>query len=116
MKSKEIAKNIIHYYNQNRQVGHTTQTLNSVTDSLVVCSNHASACGLSKKFHGNNTNTFLSVYELDYALIGHRKPIVFDNHALCIILQNLVNDMEALEKVNNYLDTKLKGIQEILNT
>ena len=96
MKIKEILNELLTYYNVNRGVGHTTLMKKGVDnydgDKIIVCYNykHANAIGLNK-------NDVVTIHNLKN-LRGIKSPIIIDNAAMVIILQDAINEIEKLEK------------------
>ncbi len=124
MKVIDKINTILNYYNINRQVGHTTKMLDGVDSDTIVITHNMHMSNIIKR---NKNTKIASINNLD-ALRGYNLPIVFDNAAIQVLLEearkeivrltNLVNleytpKIFNLDKNENEYEEKLKEIIEL---
>jgi chemotaxis protein CheY-P-specific phosphatase CheC len=107
MNIKEKLKQLAHYYDVTRQVGHTTLMLEgakNTKDCIVVTHNQVMGESVQQMANQKVKTVSLSSPNL---LRGFKKPIVFDNCALYVLFLESVREMDRLEEENKKLKKKL---------
>lgn len=93
--NEKAADEIIQYYHQTRLAGHTETNLSRLEgDFWVVVSTQRDIENLSLKYN-IPPERFVTLWNFYEKTAGSRKPLVFDNWALCQLLGGLKNDLAA---------------------
>lgn len=102
MNIKNVLTEIIVYYAKNRQRGHSTVTLNGVknTNGKVIVADKSE---MLQGFYPMSQCILLGM--IPEGLRGRQDPLVFDNHALTIVLNEALNEITRLEKELNIART-----------
>ena len=112
--SYEIARNLIDYFNINRQVGHTSVVLNGArhVDCTMVVHDESMAEYIEKhiSYGRPHLTTLQRVY---YNMCGSHLPLVIDNYALVILLEGLTREVDLQRSEKEKLKDKLKTINSI---
>lgn len=96
MKTCEKVKFLIHYYDSNRMVGHTTKTIDGADDGTIVIVNNMHMAKRIKELFPTKRLTFVSLNNLDI-LRGCHSPIVFDNAAIYSLLHEIRDNVKEWE-------------------
>jgi hypothetical protein len=119
MKLKEKLEILRDYYDKTRGIGHTTlmkKGTDNVKDKLILGFNKESCEELGYKYDES-----ISWHNLNYAnLLGQNKPLVIDNGAMCLILNETLEEIDRLEEINKLENMKmnldkLEGFEAALN-
>jgi len=88
--TKDQIAELLHYYQSNRQVGHTTSAIEGAknSDCFYIVLNSESGKQIKNTYKNIKP---ISIYEL-YKLQGTKKPIVFDNAVLHLFFFETLKD------------------------
>lgn len=98
---KQDLKNLVNYYEHNRQVGHTELMLNGVvnTDKSIVLSHSFAYCKcIDKRIGRKNFTNDITMYGSTEYLVAHDEPLAIDNAMLHMLFSAALKEIESLEK------------------
>lgn len=109
MKFRNIALEIVNYYNTRRQKGHTWTLMNGArsNNAIVAAANSDQVKLLKQEYY--DVEVILPLHDLKYSLRGADDPLVLDHHAIAELLLGLVKEIDMVTEVNNELREKLKA-------
>lgn len=110
MDIKNKLSNIVMYYDVTRQVGHTSSTLEGAfnSDCIFLTHNVEFAKHLEDKYKLCCHKIQFQSIGSKHALVGHKKPIIFDNSALHMLfkesLDQMVKDELEIRKLRHKIE------------
>ena len=107
-------KDILRYYDVNRQCGHTTAMLEGARSvkSIIITHNQRFADQLKEKDPDNIEA--MSIESVDH-LMGRNDPIIFDNAAIFALLNEVDKELNRLQSDNRSLRSKLDQVKSIVD-
>lgn len=112
--NEKIADEVIQYYHLTRGSGHTETNLSRLEgDYWVVVSTQNDIENLSPKYN-IPPERFVTLGDFYEKTVGSRKPLVFDNFALCELLGGLKNDLAAKQVRIDKMKTKISKVVDTI--
>jgi hypothetical protein len=110
MSTKGKLKELLQYYLTTRQVGHTTTMLNGIKDDKVLI---MSLTSKDAKVICQRNDKALPIsydaFDYTFSLRGRRMPLLIDNSAMIVLLEDALREISRLEGRIEYLKSMRKG-------
>jgi hypothetical protein len=111
MNAKQQLINLVQYFDNSRQVGHTTAMINGAkqTDCIIISHNYSGSEYIKTLYPKGKV---VALPAIEHELKGQHQPVLLDNAAVVQVVQIALGEIERLERK---ITSMKRAAQEILS-